>query len=174
MNYQEFETKTKIIKETFDDERKILYPTPSELTQFCKDTDALGDIFATEDCEIIYLETQLADFDETELTKKVEFAESLYEKYNTKVSIYLLCPKNVDIIMRECVIKSEADFNIKIACVQEDACKIILNNIKDKLKNNLRVNSDDLHALSMLPVICKREDRNYYRMEYFKIINQLD
>ena len=42
-----------------------------------------------------------------------------------------------------------------------------------ELKNKEKLDCDDLHALAYLPVMCDKEERNYYRMEYFKIINQL-
>lgn len=68
---------------------------------------------------------------------------------------------------------SHAEFTIKLACVEEDPCKIILNAIKAKVKNHELLDGDDLHALSMLQVMCRKEDRNYYRREYFKIINKI-
>ena len=135
--------------------------------------DTITDIFTTEEGEFIDFELQLRDFDEEELTKYVEFAENLYEKHQKHVSVYLLCPRDINVCVKECTIKSEADFTIKLAKVPEDSCKIILEGIKNKLKNKEKLDCDDLHALAYLPVMCDKEERNYYRMEYFKIINQL-
>ena len=36
----------------------------------------------------------------------------------------------------------------------------------------VRLDEDDLYALAMLPVRCDRKDRNYFRLEYLKIINR--
>ena len=132
-----------------------------------------GDIFTTEDGELIDLEFQMTDFDEDELVKYVELAEALYEKNRCPISIYIICPDDVNICMKECEIMSKADFTIKLACINEDPCQIILKAIKHKIKNNEILNGDDIHALSLLQVKCRKEDRNYYRREYFKIINKI-
>ncbi|MBQ2665623.1 hypothetical protein [Methanobrevibacter sp.] len=172
MDKKDFDIRTKIIKETFKDDRPIKCRTPEDVRRLDENIHPGGDIFTTEDGAFIDFEFQLKDFDEAELVKYVEFAENLYEKHHKHVSVYLLCPKNVDVRVRECVIKSESDFTIKLACSQEDLCHIILNGIKNKLKRNEILDMDDLHALALLPVRCDRKDRNYFRLEYFKIINR--
>ena len=174
MNKEEFNSKVNIIREVFDDERNILYPTPLSIRQVDENIHQGEYVFTTETGEFIDLETQLVDFDEEELTKKVEFAESLYEKHNKHVSIYLLCPTDIRILMKECTIKSEAEFKIKLACVGEDGCELILRHVKKKIKNNTELTSDDMEALTLLPIMCKKEDRHYFRVECFKIINQLN
>ena len=174
MNEKYLKTEKEIIRETFNDNRKIKCVTPPEIRQVDENIHQGGDVFTTDDGEFIDLEMQLKDFDEDELINKIEFAEALYEKHHKKVSIYLLCPKSVEVRMRECEIKSHADFNIKLARVQESGCQLILKNIKNKIKNNIRLDDDDLYALSMLPMICEKEEIKYYRKEYFKIINNLD
>ena len=63
--------------------------------------------------------------------------------------------------------------NLYLACVQENPAQIILDVIKNKISKGELLDGDDLHALSMLPLICKKEDRNYFRKEYFRIINKL-
>ena len=45
--------------------------------------------------------------------------------------------------------------------------------IKDKIKNGETLTGDDLHALSMLHIMCEPKDRKYYLREYFKIVNEL-
>ena len=172
MNKKDFDIRTKIIRETFNDDRPIKCQTPEDVRKLDEGVHPGGDIFTTENGEFIDFELQLNDFDEAELTKYIEFAENLYEKHHKHVSVYLLCPKNVDVSVRECTIKSESDFTIKLACSQEDPCHLILNGIKNKLKNNEILDGDDLHALAVLPVMCEKEERNYFRLEYLKIINQ--
>lgn len=174
MNEQDFKIRTRIIRETFNDPRKIKCITPESERKVDNHIHPGGDIFTTESGEYIDLEFQLTNFDEDELTKYIELAEHLYEKHQKRVSIYLICPKYVNVCVKECEIKSEADFNIKLACSQEDPCQIILNGIKHKLSNGITLNEEDIHAVSMLPVMCEKEDRNYYRKEYFKIINNID
>ncbi|WP_405293632.1 hypothetical protein [Methanobrevibacter sp.] len=163
---------TNTIKKTFKDERPIKCLTPEHETVLDEEVHPGGFIFTTEDGDFIDFEVQLKDFDEMELTKYVEFAENLCEKHNRHVSVYLLCSKNVNVSVKECKIYSESNFTIKLACSQEDLCRFTLEKIKNKIKNNQTLNEDDLNALEMLPVTCDRKDRNYYRLEYFKIINR--
>lgn len=173
MNKKDFEIRTKIIRETFNDERPVKCVASEFERRVPENVHPGGDIFTTENGEYIDLEFQLTDFTEAELAKYVEFAESLYEKHQKRVSIYLICPNDVKVCVKECEIKSEADFNIKLACIEDSPCQIILDGIKDKLRQGQTLDGDDLHALSMLPVMCKKEERNYYRREYFKIINKI-
>ncbi len=173
MKEQDFKIRTKIIKETFNDSRRIKCITPEKDRKLDDNIYPGGDLFTTEDGEFIDLEFQMEDFNESELVKYVEFAEALYKKHQKQVSIYLLCPDNVNVLVRECEIKSEAEFTIKLACIQENPAHIILDIIKNKINSGELLDGDDLHALSMLPIMCKEEDRNYFRKEYFKIINKL-
>ena len=173
MKEQDFKIRTKIIKETFNDSRRIKCITPEKDRKLDDNIYPGGDLFTTEDGEFIDLEFQMEDFNESELVKYVEFAEALYKKHQKQVSIYLLCPDNVNVLVRECEIKSEAEFTIKLACIQENPAHIILDIIKNKINSGELLDGDDLHALSMLPIMCKEEDRNYFRKEYFKIINKI-
>lgn len=173
MNKKDFDIRTNVIKKTFNDNRTIVSSVSAEELGLDENIHQGGDIFITSDGEFIDLEFQENDFNEDELVKYVELAENLYEQYGKKVSIYILCPKDINVCVRECEIKSESTFTIKIACIQEDFCEIILNGIKAKIKANEMLDEDDLYALARLPVECKKEKRNYYRREYFKIINGL-
>ena len=173
MKEQDFKIRKKIIKETFNDSREIKCLTPEKDRKLDDDIYPGGDIFTTENGELIDLEFQMHDFTESELVKYIEFAEALYEKHQKQVSIYLICPDTVNVLVRECEIKSEAEFTIKLACVQENPAHIILKGIKNKIKSGECLDGDDLHALSMLPMICKKDERNYFRKEYIRIINSM-
>lgn len=173
MNKKDFNIRTKVINETFDDNRKIVSSTNAEELNLDENIHQGGDFFITSDGEFIDLEFQLTDFNEDELVKYVELAEAVYEEHGKEVSIYIICPKDINVCVRECEIKSDAVFTIKLACIQEDPCEIILQGIKAKIKANEMLDGDDLHMLSTLPVRCEKEKRNYYRREYFKIINKL-
>ena len=161
MNKKDYEVRTKIIRETFNDSRRINCSVSADELQIDEYVHKGGDIFKTEEGDFIDLEFQMKDFDECELVKYVEFAENLFEKHQKHVSIYIICPDDINVCVKECEIKSEASFTIKLAKVNENPAKIILNMIKQKIKNNEMLDSEDLHALSMLPVICKKEERNY-------------
>ena len=174
MKEQEFMTKARIIDETFHDKRKIKCFLPIENLRLAEHIHQEGELFITENYEIIDLEFQFKDFTEDELVKYVELAEALYEKNNKRISIYILCPNSVNIYVREFEIKSEADFTIKIAAIEENLSQIALDIIKSKLDKGELLDRDDIEILKILPLSCKKEERNYFRKECFKIINKLD
>lgn len=173
MNKEDFERKKELIRESFNDNRKIKCPTPDHIRKLDENVHQGGDVFTTEEGEFIDLEFQLEDFDEVELAKYIEFAENLYEKHQKMVSVYILCPRNINVKVRECPIPSEAEFTIKLACSREDPCQIFLDGIKNKMKNNAILTGTEIHNVEMLPVRCNRKDRNYFRVESLKILNKL-
>ena len=171
MNNEKFKVQSKIIKKIFKDNRKIKSTTSQETREINENIYSGGDVYTTENSEYIDLEMQLIDFDEDELKKRIEFAEALYEKNHKHVSIYILCRKDIKIHMKERKIISDADFKISLRCIQEDGCKLLLKSVKSKIKSNVKLNEDDLYNLHMLPILCKRDEINYYNKECFKIIN---
>lgn len=173
MNNEEFNIRVNVIQKTFNDMRKIKCITPENIRKVDENIYPGGDIFTTEEGDFIDLEFQIDDFDEEELVKYVELAETLYEKHQKHVAIYIICPNTINVSVTECPILSEADFTIKLACIDEDPCEIILRMIKNKIKNEETLDSNDIHALELLPLKCRPEKRNYFRKEYFKIMNEL-
>ena len=172
MKKQDFKIRTKIIEETFNDKRKIKCVTPEEDRKVDENIYPGGDIFTTETGELIDLEFQMEDFTAEELVKYVELAEELYERRQKQVAIYIICPDNVDVLVKECEIKSKADFVIRLARIQENPAEIILKILKEKLDKGT-FDLDDLEALIMLPVMCKKEDQHYFRIESLKMINEI-
>lgn len=171
MDKENFELRTNVIRKTFNDMRPIKCITPEEIREVDGDIYPGGDIFTTENGEFIDLEFQMTDLDADELVKYVELAEALYHKYQKSVSIYILCPNNLDICVKECDIPSEADFTIKVVCIDENPCDIIYRMIMRKINNGEPLSADDINALEMLQLICEPERRNFYRREYFRIMS---
>lgn len=172
MEENEFNIRKNVIKETFNDSRKIVSSVDVEELKIDENIHQGGDIFITSKGDFIDLEFQLEDFTEDELVKYVELAEELSEKYDSEVSIYILCPKDINVCVKEFQIKSDADFTIKLACIDEDPCESMLDYYKSKISANEPLNKDDLDILESLPMRCKKEKRNYYRREIFKIMNR--
>lgn len=172
MNGKYFNIRAKVIRETFDDKRRLKCACRADELHLDENIHQEGDIFITEDGEFIDLEFQEKDFDETELLKYVELAEAIYEKHNRKVSIYVICPGNIDVYVREFPIKSHADFTIKLAKIEENSAEVILNMLKRKIMNREILDEDDLKALEMLPEICEKRERHHYMLEVFKIKNR--
>ena len=172
MNNENLNIRSEIIKNAFYDNRNITEEISEEERNLPADIYQGGDLYKTEDGELIDLELQINDFDVDELVKYVELAEELYYAYDAPVSIYILCSKNVRILTKECEIMSEANFTIRLASPQEDIAEYLLEEIKDKLKKEKYLSEKDLNTVKMLPIICDRENRNYFRKEHFKIINK--
>lgn len=173
MDKKDFKTRTNIIKETFMDDKNIKCHIPTEELELDENVHQEGDFFLTEDDEFVDLEFQFVDFTEEELVKFIELAENLYEKFGKKITIYILCPKYINVYVKEIEIMSDADFTIKLCCTNMDPCKVILDGIKNKIKNNEFLDEDDFHALAMLPVMCDKDDKHYYRSESIKIRNRV-
>lgn len=162
----------KIIKEVFDEKRKIIGYAPEEMIEVSDECHPGGDIFITSEGELIDLEYQMKDFDESELMKYVELAEELYEKNNVSVSIYVLCRDTIQVTAPECIINSKATFNIKLACYNINPAYDALYEIKEKAAKKIELNDEDLYALLMIAVMGPKKDRRNLIIECFKIINQ--
>ena len=172
MNNIEFEFKKKLIREKFKDERQVKCVTPEHIARLDDDVHPGGDIFTTEDGKFIDLEFQKEDFDEVELAKYIDFAENLYEKHHKPVSVYILCPTNVNVCVKEHRIISDAEFTIKLAYFRGDYAQMVLDIINEKILNHEILDKDDRFMVERLPLICEKKDRNYFRVESLKIINR--
>lgn len=172
MNEENMQKEIIIIKEVFDEERKILGFAPPEMTDIKKNCYKGGDIFITENGELIDLEYQINDFDEKELVKYIELAEELYNINNVSISIYVLCPDTVKILTPECTIPSEASFNIKLACFAGSPIYDILYHIKEKIDKNICISNEDIHTLFMIPLYCPEKDRKNLRIECLRLLNR--
>ena len=173
MNEKDFNTSKKIIRETFNDKRKIKCAVCKDELQLDENLTPHGDLFLTENDEIIDLEFQIDDFTAENLANLVELAEILYEKYPNRISIYIICTDNVQVLVKECEIPSKADFTIKLTKFNANPAHEVLNSIKLKLKEEKYLSFEDLEILKKLPEICKKEERNYFLVEYFRIISKI-
>ncbi|WP_407380580.1 hypothetical protein [Methanobrevibacter sp.] len=162
----------RIIKEVFDETREITGYASPEMTEVNEDCYKGGDIFITEGGELIDLECQMKDFDEVELANYVELAENLYEKNKVPISIYILCPNTIQVTAPECTIKSEAIFNIKLACYNSNPVYDALYHIKDKVNRNMKLNDEDMEVLIRIPVMGPKKDRKNLRIECFRILKK--
>ena len=181
MNDKIINITSKILKETFHYDGNIKNPTQKQLmkinekineTNFIT-SDEIGEIYTDDNGRFGNFKLQSCDFDAEELSKRVEIAESIYELYKKPVTIAVLCPKDVDVLVKECPIKSEADFTIKLSTLADDTCSNLLKFIKNKTQNNEKLSAEELEVLSILPIMCKKEERHYYRTQYLNIISNL-
>lgn len=163
--------KIEIIKEAFEEKREIIGLAPQEMT-LIDDQNSIGDVFITDSGELIDLELQMVDFDEVELAKYVEIAEKLYEKNNVGISIYVLCPKTVNVTAPECTIKSDAEFTIKLSCYEGSPVYEIFLKIKENVNKKMELNKDDINALEMIPMMGPKEERTRLRIECFRLIKK--
>lgn len=133
--------------------------------------DVEGDIFRTDDSNIIYVEMLLRDFSVDELVRMVSISEALCDKYDCHCTCYILCYG--DVTVNEMPILSDKDFTIRLAQSDMNHCEVILNIVKSKLMRGILLDEEDINALYKLPMVCKVEDRNFYRKEVFNILNML-
>lgn len=159
-----------VIKEAFDEERKIIDYAPTEMIKVSENCYPGGDIFITEEGDLIDLEYQNNDFDEEELAKYVELAEELYDKNEVPITIYVICPNRV--LVPEIPIKSDAVFNIKLACLNDNPAYDVLYQIKEKVKMNIHLDDEDFISLLTIPLMVPKKDRKNIRVECFKLIRQ--
>lgn len=169
MENEKIEIIKETIKEVFKDTRELEY-VPQMLLS---DMDIMGDLFVTHDGEIVYLDFQKEDFGAEELADYAEIAEELYEKHHTKISIYVICPSNINVLVNECQIKSDANFSIKLACIGEDPIEAFLNEIRNKKKNGESLTAEDLKNLENLPMMGPKENRKKMRVECFRLLNEM-
>lgn len=163
--------KIELIKEAFEEKRKIIGFAPQEMT-LIDDQNSIGDVFITDSGELIDLELQMVDFDEVELAKYVEIAEKLYEKNNVEISIYVLCPTTVNVTAPECIIKSDAEFTIKLSCYEGNPAYEIFLKIKESVNKKMELNEDDINALETIPMMVPKEERTSLRIECFRLIKK--
>ena len=173
MNKKDLKQRNEVIRQLFHDNRKLECEIPKEDLKLDDCKYEGGEIFKTEDGEFVNLEIQMKDFDAEEITKYIEFAEKLYEKHYKHISIYIICPKNIDVCVKEDKILSEASFTIKLTRTDEDFEETLLNYIKDKVNNGKKLTYEDLRILRHLPLECRKEKRNYFREEYFKLMYRI-
>lgn len=173
MNNEKILQEIQIIKEAFDEKRNILGYAPKEMIQVSESCHEGGDIYITEEGDLIDLEYQMKDFDETELVKYIELAEELYEKNNAAISIYILCPKTIKVTAPEIPIKSTAIFNIKLACFEGNPVYNMLYQIKEKIDKNIPIDEEDYDNLLMIPMMGPKKEKNNLRIECFKLLKKV-
>ena len=170
MNEENITEKISIIKEAFDEKRNIIDYAPPEMIEVCDECYQGGDIFITEEGELIDLEYQYKDFDEEDLAKYAELAEELYEKNEVPISIYVICCERV--LVPEIPIKSEATFNIKLACIDDNPIYDILFQIKEKVENGIPLDDEDFFGLLTIPIMGSKKDRRKLRIECYRLLRK--
>lgn len=161
-----------IIKELFGEERKINGYAPEEMIELDEEYSTGGDIFITENGELITLEYQEKDFDEVELVKYIELAEELYNKNKVFITIYVVCPKTINVTVPECSIKSDAEFKIKLASLKPNPAYEELYRIKEKVNKKMKLNDEDIETLSMIPMMGQEEDKRNLRIECLRVLKK--
>ncbi len=174
MNNEKIRPEIQIIKEAFNEKRNITGYAPKEMIQLSEHCHNGGDIFITEEGELIDLEYQMKDFDEEELVKYIELAEELYEKNNVAISIYILCPKTIKVTAPEIPIKSTAIFNIKLACFEGNPVYNMLYHIKEKIDKKIPIDEEDYENLLMIPMMGPKKEKNNLRIECYRLLKKAE
>lgn len=154
--------KIQTMENMFDVEQKIVPEVVATLGE--------GEVFKTENGEVVYFEMLLRDFTVDELVRVTHIAEDLWNEHHVHCTCCIIGMG--DVCVNEMPIKSEADFTIRLAKSDVAPCDAVLGVIKSKMKREL-LDEEDIQALQMIPVMCNPEEKDYYRKEVFAIMNEL-
>lgn len=153
--------KEAILRNTFKIEEDV-----EKNTEIYMDCDGLwnGEVHT------IAMKAILGDFGPEELADAVDIAEILYEKYNKPVILCLGMDKMHEVTVPEMSIKSEADFTIKLACI--DMYGISLAGIRERIANGT-ADDADRQMLEVIPMHVPYDRRKEVRKECFRLLAQL-
>jgi hypothetical protein len=158
-----------IIKIQFNDPRKIIGKADAELQDICEKHGVYGEIYETENHELIVSMVLDEDFTNKVLEKLIKFGEDLYKTNNKIVSIYILgSPHSENRVTKE-IMESHAEIIVKFTKMEYSDAYDIYWHIRGLVDNNIKLNKDDLFALSMVPTMGPPEDKRNLRIECLKI-----
>ena len=129
--------------------------------------------YKTEDDEIVITKIHTGDFSPKRLAKYIELCEDSYDKYNTRINLYIIMDPNANVTVKQMDIKSHADFTIKLACGKIDPIETALKLIGQKIIEGTATQKD-YEELEMLPLQCKKEKRLYYREKVLEMLNMIE
>lgn len=155
-----------IIKNTFGDDRLL------ECCDVCVDGVDSGSVFVSGDDELVYFEFQVVDFTYDELVRYTGIAERLFEVYGEPVSVYVLCGSDVKVLVKEMNIKSFADFVIKLGVVDVSPCHVVLDGFKRRVDGGGVLCDEELEFLFSLPLLCDESEKDFFRVECFKLLDK--
>ena len=158
-----------IIKIQFNEPRKIIGKVSEEFLEICEKHGIHGEIYETEDHELIVSTLLEEDFTNKVLDKLIKFGEDLYEANNSIINIYILGSPHIENKVTKKIVESYAGIIVKFTKMEYSDAYDIYWHIRGLVDNNIKLNKDDLFALSMVPTMGPPEDKRNLRIECLKI-----
>ena len=163
-----YEITLNLIEEIFGDYRKITGKAPDEIQSIAKLHELPAEIYITENNELISYGVTDKNFGNIEIEKYKKYGEDLYEKNGNTISIYILgSPHSIFNVTKE--IESEVPMIIIFSKFPYSSTYDTLRHIEDLVKNGKKLDSEDLNALKLIPMMGPPEDKRQLRVECLKI-----
>lgn len=169
MEDEKFEEKKEIIKIQFQDSRNITGIASEYVQKITEKHNFYGDVYETENKELIASIILDEDFTYEVLEKIKEYGEDLFKISNNVVSIYILGSPHIENKITTHIIESTADMIIKFSKMEYSDAYEIYWHIKGLVEKKIKLSKDDQFALSMIPMMGPPEDKRYLRIECLKI-----
>lgn len=164
----DYEIDLRIIRTQFDEGRKIVGKADESIQSIAEDFDISADIYETENRELISYGMLYNDLDNRELEKIKKYGEELFRESGKRVCIYFLSMPHIKYKVTK-KIKSEAAILIKITPMDYSSAYDTFRHIESLVKRKVKLDKDDLFALSMIPSMGPPEDKRHLRIECLQL-----
>ncbi len=163
-----YEITFRLIEDLFGDYRNITGKASEEIQKIAELHEIPAEIFITENNEVISFGMTDGNFGNIEIEKYKKYGEDLYEKNGNPISIYIIgSPHSTFNVTKE--IESEIPMVIIFTMFPYSSAYDTLRHIENLVKNRKKLNSEDLNALKLIPMMGPPEDKRQLRIECLKI-----
>ena len=163
-----YEITLRLIEDIFGDYRKITGKASDEIQSIAGLHEIPAEIYITENNELISYGITDENFGNIEIEKYKKYGEDLYEKNGNQISIYILgSPHSTFNVTKE--IESKIPMVIIFTKFPYSSAYDTLRHIENLVENRKKLDSEDLNALKMIPMMGPPEDKRQLRIECLKI-----
>ena len=169
----EIEMMNKIIAIQYEDNRLIMKKADNNIQKIAEKYEIEATIYETNTNELISYGIQNKDLTNQELETYTKYGEDLFYLNEKIVSIYLTGLPHIKNRAKS-EINSPAEIIIKLSIMPYSQAYDVLREIKNLVENKTKLKSDDLFALSMIPLMGPPEDRRNLRVECLKLWKEIN
>lgn len=165
---ENYEMTLRLIEDIFGDYRNITGKASDEIQSIAGLHEIPAEVYITENNELISFGMTDKQFGNIEIEKCKKYGEDLYEKNGNPISIYILgSPHSTFNVTKE--IESEIPMIIIFTMIPYSSAYDTLRHIENLVENRKKLDSQDLNALKLIPMMGPPEDRRQLRIECLKI-----
>ena len=163
-----YEITFRLIEDLFGDYRNITGKASEEIQKIAGLHEIPAEIYITENNELISFGMTDGNFGNIEIEKYKKYGEDLYEKNGNPISIYIIgSPHSTFNVTKE--IESEIPMVVIFTMFPYSSAYDTLRHIENLVENRKKLNSEDLNALKLIPMMGPPEDKRQLRIECLKI-----